>query len=480
MRENTRSFVRQLFYTKQEAHNPEKDGQLHRCLSATDLTLMGIGGIIGAGIFVLSGIAAATKAGPAIIFSYILAGLTCALSAFAYAELASSVGGCGSAYGYAYAGLGEIIAWIIGWDLLLEYGLDCSTVSIGWSGYVNSTLSAFGIHLPEMLITGPLQGGIINLPATLIILALAWILSIGVKESVRFNKVIVIFKLLVVGLFISIAAFHFNPANWHPFFPFGLHGIVSGAGLIFFAYIGFDAVSTAGEEAKNPQRDLPISIIGSLLICTIIYVAVSALLTGIAHYPTLNVSSPVATALLNIGYKFSAEIIGFGAIAGLTTVMLVMYYGLTRIFLAMSRDGLLPKSLAQIHPKSKTPRRLILVVGLIMALAAGLAPINGIAQLVNIGTLAAFTVVCAGVIVLRKTRPDMPRPFKMPLYPVLPVVAILLCLYLMLSLPAITWECFLVWMCVGLVIYFLYGRHNSRFGSANKLPLENLSSCRPE
>lgn len=454
------AFIKQLFHTKPITSHENQPQQLRRCLTATDLMLLGVGAIIGAGIFVLTGIAAATQAGPAIIFSYLIAGCACCFSAFAYAELASSIGGCGSAYGYAYAGLGELVAWIIGWDLLLEYGMDAATVSIGWSGYVQDALNAIGLHLPAALTTDPFHGGIVNLPAVLIIAFIATILSIGVKESARVNKIVVFIKLAVIALFIGIGAFYFHPENWHPFMPFGFQGIVNGAGLIFFAYIGFDAVSTAADEAIEPQRDLPRGIIGSLVICTFIYIIVSGLLTGMTSYTTLNVTSPVADVLLRLGLRVSAEIVSLGAIAGLTTVVLVMYYGLTRVFLAMSQDGLLPKSFVKIDPKSQTPRRLIWSLGLIVATAAGVIPINDIAQIVNIGTLSAFAVVCAGVIILRYKRPDMPRPFKTPFSPLIPALGIIFCAYLMSSLPATTWISFSIWTVLGLVIYFGYSRMN--------------------
>jgi APA family basic amino acid/polyamine antiporter len=455
------SFIKQLFHKKPINSHLNQSSQLKRCLTATDLMMLGVGAIIGAGIFVLTGIASATQAGPAIIFSYLLAGLACGFSAFAYAELASSIGGCGSAYGYAYAGLGELIAWIIGWDLLLEYGMDAATVSIGWSGYVLDALNALGMTIPKALTTDPFHGGIINLPAVLIIAMIGLILSIGVKESAKANKIIVFIKLAVIALFIIIGAFYFHPENWNPFMPFGLQGIVNGAGLIFFAYIGFDAVSTAADEAVSPQRDVPIGIIASLVICTVIYIIFAAILTGMAHYSTLNVTSPVAAVLLSVGHRFAAEIVAIGAIAGLTTVILVMYYGATRVFLAMAQDGMLPKKFIAIDEKSQTPRQLIISIGTIIALTAGIIPINSIAQIVNIGTLAAFTVVCAGVIVLRYTKPDMPRPFKTPLNPFIPMMGIIMCIYLMSSLPTITWICFGIWTLTGLVIYFSYSRFNS-------------------
>jgi len=456
------SFLKSLFRTKPIDSFPLREASLRRCLTAFDLTLLGIGAIIGAGIFVLTGIAAATKAGPAVIFSYVLAGMACGFSAFAYAELASSIGGCGSAYGYSLAGLGELIAWIIGWDLLLEYSVACSAVAIGWSGYVHNALTAMGITLPAALTNNPFEGGIVNLPAMLVIGLITLLLSIGVQESVRANKIMVGIKLAVIALFIIVAAFHFNPnVNWHPFTPFGWHGVVSGAALIFFAYVGFDAVSTAAEESINPKKDLPIGIIGSLIACTVIYILVAALLTGSVHYTNLNVSSPIAYALLQMGYRFGGAIVALGAIAGLTTVILVMYYGLTRVFLAMSRDGLLPPSLAKVNAKTHTPTRIILIAGILMAITAGLVPIQRVAELVNIGTLAAFSVVCIGVVVLRYTRPDMPRPFKTPFSPLIPILGFVFCVYLMCNLPAITWFSFIIWTLIGLFIYFIYSRPRS-------------------
>ena len=435
--------------------------ELRRCLSALDLTLLGIGAIVGAGIFVITGIAAATQAGPGIIFSYILAGAACTFCALAYAELASSIGGCGSAYGYAYAGIGRLAAWIIGWDLLLEYGMDTATISIGWSGYVEHTLAAMHIPLPKSLAADPFHGGVINLPAVVIIFALASILSISTKKGALFNNIIVYIKLAVIALFIGVGVTHFDVNNWQPFLPFGVQGIVNGAGLIFFAYIGFDAVSTAGDEAKNPKRDLPIGILASLVVCTVVYVTVAGVLTGIMYYPSLNVSSPVALALVQFGHHYTAQIVAFGAIAGLTTATLAMYYGFTRVFLAMARDGFLPQSAAKIHPESGTPRRLIWSAAFVISICAGLFPITHIANLVNIGTLAAFVAVCISVIILRYKKPDMPRPFKMPYGVALSLVGILLCAYLMTSLPGITWASFLLWTVIGLVIYFAYSKKSN-------------------
>ncbi|MBK1717090.1 APC family permease [Thiocystis violacea] len=436
-------------------------GELRRVLGPLDLTLLGIGAIIGAGIFVLTGVAAATQAGPAIILSYMVAGVACAFSALAYAELAASVGGCGSAYGYSYAGLGEIVAWIIGWDLILEYGVATSAVAIGWSGYVNNALAAVGLALPEFLTKGPLEDGLINLPAALIVLILAALLSLGVRESARFNAIMVVVKLIAIAIFILVAASHVQPANWSPFMPFGWNGVMGGAALIFFAYVGFDAVSTAAEEARHPQRDLPIGILVSLAVCTFIYILVSGLLTAVVAYPSLNVGSPVADVMLRLGYPWAAGLVAAGAIAGLTTVMLVLFYGLTRVFLAMSRDGLLPPVFARVNPRTRTPIRVIVVSGLLMAVVAGLTPIGEVAELVNIGTLAAFFLVCLGVISLRASHPDLPRPFKTPWSPLVPLLGAISCLYLMLNLPLVTWLRFGLWLALGFVIYFTYSRHHS-------------------
>jgi APA family basic amino acid/polyamine antiporter len=449
-----------LFRTKPQ-NADANPSDLKRVLSAWDLTLLGIGCIIGTGIFVLTGITAATTSGPAIVLSFVVAGFACAFAGLAYAELASSYGGCGSAYGYAYASLGEFIAWIIGWDLILEYALATSTVAIGWSRYFGRALELAGLHIPEALAKAPHDGGLINLPAAAVVMILAILLAIGVKESARFNATIVAIKLLAILIFIGAAVGRVDTANWSPFMPFGLEGVMSGAAVIFFAYIGFDAVSTAAEEARNPQRDIPVGILGSLAICTVIYIVVSALLTGIVPYASLNTASPMADALKAHGITWATALVTAGAIAGLTTVMLVLYYGLTRVFLAMSRDGLLPAVFSAVNHTTHTPVRIILISGVIIALTAGLTPIGELAELVNIGTLAAFVLVCAGVMVLRRTLPDLPRPFKVPFGPVIPVLGILSCLALMFSLPPITWVRFGVWMLLGFVIYFTYSRGHS-------------------
>jgi len=435
--------------------------ELHRSLSCLDLTLMGIGAIIGAGVFVLTGVAAATQAGPGIILAYLLAGLAAMFAALSYAELAASVGGTGSAYSYAYAGFGELIAWMIGWDLLLEYSMSVSTVAIGWSGYVTNFFTAIHLELPRAFTTNPFNGGYFDVPAAGIIFLLGMLLCLGVKHSARINAVVVCIKLLTIAFFILVASFNVNTANWHPFLPFGMHGVMTGAALVFFAYIGFDALSTAVEEAIDPQRNIPIAIIVSLIVCTILYIVVSALLTGINHYTQLDVESPVAQSLLNLGYNKSASVIAVGAIASLTTVMLVMYYGLTRICLAMARDGLMPKILAHVNPQTHTPMRIIFFMAILMALVAGLTPIDHAAQLVNIGTLMAFIFVCGGVVVMRVTHKDLHRPFKLPYSPLIPAMGILTCLYLTVYLSSVTWISFVIWTTIGIGVYFSYGFRHS-------------------
>ncbi len=454
-----------LFRKKAIAHS-SCDGStiLTPCLTRFDLIFMGVGAIIGAGIFVITGIVAATQAGPAIVISYIVAGLACAFSALAYAELSALVGGCGSAYGYAYAGFGEIIAWIVGWDLILEYAISVSTVAAGWSGYCNDFLRSLSIHIPNYWLKGPLEGGFFNCLAMSIVVILTILLSIGVKVSSRFNNLMVVIKLAVIILFIAIASFHVESKNWTPFMPFGWNGVMEGAALIFFAYLGFDAVSTAAEEAINPERDLPTGIIGSLVICTALYIIVSLLLTGIVNYTSLNVSSPISHSMLMLGYKVVAGLIGVGAIAGLTTVMLVMFYGLTRVFFALARDGLLPSFFAAVRVPSNSPVRIIILCGMVMSILAGLVPMHELAELVNIGTLFAFIIVCLGVMVLRYKHPDMVRPFKTPWMPVVPILGVLSCSYLIINLPWETMLRFVIWMVVGMIIYSVYSYSHSRIG----------------
>ncbi|POZ53468.1 amino acid permease [Methylovulum psychrotolerans] len=461
----------QIFRTKEVISHEEAEHGLKRCLSAWDLAFLGIGAIIGTGIFVLTGVAAATQSGPAVVVSFIIAGFACAFAALSYAELSAAIGGCGSAYGYSYVAFGELWAFIIGWDLLLEYSVSVATVAVGWSGYFNTALTAIGIPLPDLLTKAPKDGGMINLPAFLIILSLMGLLIAGVKHSAKANNAMVFVKLITITVFVAVALFNIHPENWHPFMPFGWFqtlpdgkttGVLAGASLVFFAYVGFDAVSTASEEAQQPQRDLPIGIVSSLAFCTIIYIIVAGLLTGVVPYTDLNVPSPVAHALQQIGINWASALISTGVIAGLTTVMLVLYYGLTRIVLAMSRDGLLSSLFDYVHPSTQTPVRIIVVCGVVMAIMAGLMPLNILAELVNIGTLAAFVLVCLGVIVLRITKPDMHRPFRAPFGFTLPVLGMISCSALMAFLPAITWLRFFVWLVLGLIVYFTYSAHNSK------------------
>ncbi|WP_045836632.1 APC family permease [Hyphomicrobium sp. 99] len=459
-----------LFRKKSVAYD-DSDFGMKRVLSALDLTLLGVGAIIGTGIFVLTGIAAATQSGPAVVLSFVVAGFACGFAALSYAELASSVGGCGSAYGYSYAAFGELIAWIIAWDLILEYGVSVAAVANGWSGYFNNALTAIGLGLPEHLTKGPFAGGVVNLPAFGIVFVLMIMLIVGVKETARINAAMVAVKLSAIAIFLAVAIFNINPANWTPFAPFGWFdhaadgrpvGILAGASLVFFAYVGFDAVSTAVEEARDPQRDVPRGLVGSLIFCTIIYIVVSGVLTGIVNYTELNVSSPVAFALQKIGFNWASGLVAAGVIAGLTTVMLVLYYALTRIIVGVSRDGLLPPYFSVVNKRTHTPVRTTVIVGIIMAVMAGFIPLGVLAELVNIGTLAAFILVCAGVISLRYTHPDLHRPFKTPGGITLPVLGVLSCGALIAFLPFETHLRFVIWLAIGLVIYFVYSIRHSR------------------
>lgn len=464
--------MNRLFRKKFRTH---ENFDLKQCLSALDLTLMGIGAIIGTGIFVLTGVAAATQAGPAVVLSFVVAGFACAFAALAYAELAASVGGCGSAYGYSYAAFGELIAWIIGWDLILEYGVAVAAVANGWSGYFNNALTAIGLGLPEMLTKGPFAGGLVNLPAVGIILALMFMLILGVKESARLNAAMVFVKLLTIAVFVAVAVFNVHPENWSPFMPFGWFdhtadgktvGVLAGASLVFFAYVGFDAVSTAVEETVDPQRNVPIGILASLAFCTVIYIIVSGLLTGIVPYTELNVASPVAHALQIIGFNGASALVATGVIAGLTTVMLVLYYGLTRIILAIARDGLISPFFSKVSEKTHTPVRTTVLCGVVMAVMAGFIPLGMLAELVNIGTLAAFVLVCGGVIVLRRAKPDMNRPFQAPGGMITPLLGIVSCGALIAFLPLVTHIRFLLWLGVGMVIYFSYSIRHSKLAAA--------------
>jgi len=507
--------IKNLFLTKplsdllQEAKD-NKAG-LKKTLTGLNLTTLGIGAIIGAGIFVLTGQAAAQYAGPAIVISFIISGIACAFAGLCYAEFASMIPISGSAYTYSYATLGEFLAWIIGWDLILEYLFAASTVSVGWSGYVVSFLKDFGIFIPtaftaatgsvlvdvpsvgwqeltQNLTTGLLAKGInvdtlphvtaiINMPAMFIIAALTILLVIGIRETANFNNLMVIVKVAVIILFISIGAAFVQAGNWTPFIPentgvwgqFGWSGILRGAGVIFFAYIGFDAVSTAAQEAKNPQRDMPIGILGSLSISTVLYILVAIVLTGIVSYTTLNVSDPVAVGVNAMGKSmfWLRPIVKIAAIAGLSSVILVMLLGQPRIFYSMSKDGLLPPVFSKVHPKFKTPYISTILTGCVAIVLAGVLPISILGELVSIGTLLAFAIVCVGILVLRKTRPDIERPFRTPFVPTIPILGALICLIQMAALPLDTWLRLIVWMAIGFIIYFAYGHRHSKLRKNN-------------
>lgn len=442
---------------------------LNRVLGPIALLMMGIGVIIGAGIFILTGIASAFYAGPAIVLSFIISGIACMFTALCYAEFATMVPVAGSVYTYSYVTLGELWAWIIGWDLILEYLVIVAAVAIGWSNYFVEIFSSIGIILPNALVNPPgVEGGIINLPAVLIVFVIMSLLIIGVRESSRFNTVIVFIKLSVILLFVAIGIYHINPANYSPFFPYGYIGVFKGAAIIFFAYIGFDALTTAAEEVKNPQRTLPIAIIGSLIISSILYIVVALILNGMLPYSAFKeTAAPVAFALQSIGINWASIVVSIGALCGITSVILVSLFGQTRVFFAMARDGLLPGLFARIHGKFKTPVTGIAVVGSIGAVIAAFIPITDVVQLVNIGTLAAFILVSFAVIVLRRQQPNIPRPFKTPFVPVVPILAIIFCSLLVIELPTITQLRFVVWLAIGLVIYYFYGRHRSFLNENN-------------
>ncbi|WP_428483553.1 amino acid permease [Rhodopila sp.] len=453
--------------------------RMSKTLGPFSITAMGIGAIIGAGIFVLTGTAAAHYAGPAIMLSFVLGGIACAFVGLCYAELAAMLPVCGSSYTYTYATLGEIFAWIIGWDLILEYAMGAATVAVGWSGYITSLLANFGIVIPPELATAPgtpihlpnggAATGIINLPAVFIVAVLTILLILGTKDSARLNNIMVAVKLTVVVAFIGLGAAYVNPAHWHPFLPpnkgafgeFGVSGILRGSAVVFFAFIGFDAVSTAAQEAKQPQRDMPIGILGSLVICTVLYIAVAAVLTGLVPYDQLNVADPIAKGVDVIGITWFSVLIKIGALTGLTTVILVLLYGQTRIFYMMAHDGLLPGLFSRIHPRLRTPWLSQMLIGVVVAIVAALVPIAILGELVSIGTLFAFVLVCGAVIYLRRTNAGTPRPFRVPAVPWVPILGILFCLLLMAGLPPVTWLRLAVWLVIGLVIYFSYGRSHS-------------------
>jgi APA family basic amino acid/polyamine antiporter len=473
------------------ADTDEPEYQLKKSLSALDLTVFGVGVVIGAGIFTLTGRAAHNIAGPSIVVSFVIAAICCALAAMCYAEFASTVPVSGSAYTFSYASLGEIFAWIIGWDLILEMFLGASVVAQGWSAYLGAFLGKLGITLPEAIS----YGGVVDLPAILLVVVLGFLVTIGIKESLRVNLALVALKLFIV-LFVIVAGIGFiNPANYSPFVPaavptaasaggaawatqpllqfftgavpstFGVGGVLAGAALVFFAYIGFDVVATTAEETKNPQRDLPIGIIASLTICTVLYCAVALVVTGMVPYGQLDPKAALANAFAFHGQAWMATLIAAGAVAGLTTVVLTLMIGATRLIFAMCRDALLPMGLAKVHPKYRTPWLITAVVTVVVAIVAGFTPVGVLEEMVNIGTLSAFVLVSIGIVVLRKKRPDLPRSFKVPLSPALPIISAVICGYLMLNLSVETWLRFLIWLVIGFVIYFAYSRSHSRLAT---------------
>ncbi len=446
-------------------------GLLRRSLGPWNLTALGIGCIIGTGIFVLTGTAASQNAGPALVLSMIISAVGCAFAGLCYAEFAAMVPVAGSAYTYAYATVGELFAWIIGWDLILEYALSVSTVAVGWSGYFVSFARDLGITIPAALAAPPGAGpGVFNLPAAVIVLLVSALLVIGIKQSADTNTLLVGIKAVVLVVFVAAGAAYINRDNLTPFIPpntgafghFGWSGVLRGAGVMFFAYIGFDAVSTAAQEAKNPSRDMPIGILSSLAICTVIYIAVAIVLLGIVPYQQLNVADPLAVGIDATGLRWLSPVIKIAALFGLFSTMLVNLLAQTRIFYSMSRDGLLPKVFATVHPKFRTPHVSTIMTGAIIALVAGLTRIEVLGQLVSIGTLLAFVLVCIGIIILRKTLPDAPRPFRTPGVPYVPVIGALICLARMIGLPVATWERLVIWLAIGMVVYFGYSRSRPR------------------
>ncbi len=478
------------------------ENRLRRVLGPVQLSSLGVGAIIGTGIFVLTGIAAHDRTGPALMLSFVAAGITCVFAALCYAEFASMVPVAGSAYTYAYATLGELFAWIIGWDLILEYAVASSTVAHGWSHYFQDFLAFFNVHLPLAFRNAPfdydpatgrlaLTGTWFDLPAIVIATLITIILVKGIRESASFNAAIVMLKLLIVLFVIVVGARYVNPANWHPFAPFGLTGfsffghtimgqtgpggeplgMLAGAAIVFFAYIGFDSVSTHAEEARNPSRDVPIGILTSLILCTVLYIAVAAVLTGMVPYNHINIDAPVSDAFRQAGLPWAQLIISIGAIAGITSVLLVMMLSQPRIFLAMARDGLLPTGFfGAVHERFRTPWKATILTGFAVSVMGAFLPLRILAELVNIGTLLAFLIVCAAVLIMRRTHPDVPRPFRAPLGSIVPVLGILCCLLLMFSLPAENWLRLVVWLAIGLTIYFAYGRHHSRLSNPGTKP----------
>ncbi|WP_414469045.1 amino acid permease [Methanobacterium sp. ACI-7] len=447
--------------------NKKSNNSLKRAIGPVGLIIMGLGCIIGAGIFIVTGIASANYSGPALILSFIISAIACTFTALCYAEFASMIPISGSVYTYVYVAMGEIWAWLIGWVLIFEYLISASAVAVGWSSYITGMLNSFNIALPS-LITSPPGVGLINLPAFLIIAALTGILVLGVKESTRFNAIIVILNISIILLFILVGMNFINSANYHPFMPYGWSGVFQGAAMVFFAYIGFDAVSTAAEETKDPQRTLPIGIIGSLIISSILYIVVALVLNGMVPYNLLSNAAPVTFALDKVGANWAASIVSFGAIFGLTSVLLTSLFGQTRIFFSMSRDGLLPNIFSKVHVNFRSPIASILIVGAVAALIAAFFPLDAIIELVNIGTLSAFIFLALSIIILRYQRPDIPRKFKCPLVPVIPILSILFSLFLISKLSVTTLEAFAVSLAIGLAVYFAYGARNSKLRQREK------------
>jgi APA family basic amino acid/polyamine antiporter len=444
------------------------DHQLKRTLGPVNLVALGIGAIIGAGLFAITPIASHDNAGPAVVFSFIVAALGCAFAGMCYSEFATMIPIAGSAYTYAYATMGELLAWIIGWDLVLEYAVGAATVSVSWSNYLLRLLGDFGTTLPDAITKSPFEGGVINLPAIFIICLISAVLMIGISESAWVNAAIVALKLTIVVLVIGLGYAFINRANYVPFIPpntgefghFGWSGIMRAAGMIFFAYIGFDAVSTAAQEAKKPKRDMPIGIIGSLFICTILYVLFARVLTGIVNYKDMS-NTAISDAMKHIGYGWLSTGVTVGILAGYTSVILVMLLGQSRVFYSMSRDGLLPRLFSDVHPRFRTPWKSNLLLMLFVSLFSGFLPISKLGNMTSIGTLLAFVIVCAGVMVMRRTHPTTPRPYKTPLVPLVPILGIVVCLAMMVALDIDTWIRLFVWLAIGLAIYFGWSRHHS-------------------
>ncbi|MCI1823888.1 MAG: amino acid permease [Megasphaera sp.] len=448
--------------------NNMKNSQLKKTLNALDITVMGLGVTIGTGIFVLTGVVAARYAGPGVMLSFVLAGITCIFVALAYSELASTLPVAGSSYTYTYATLGEIFAWIVGWGLVMEYTIGAAAVSVGWGAYFTGLLKSANISFPALLTHAPVEGGFVNLPSMVIVWIVTACLIIGVRESAKLNRILVFIKLLVIFTFLLLAGPKINTMNYEPFLPFGWSGVSAGASVIFFAYIGFDCVATAAEETKNPSRDMPIGIIVSLLLCTILYISVCAVLTGVVSYKMLDNAEPVTYVLRSIGYNFASALVGTGALCGLTTVVLVLIYSQSRAFYAMSRDGLLPKIFSDIDESSGNPVKVTVVIGIIVSLMAGFTPIDIIAEMTSAGTLCAFLCAVTGVIILRKKHPELHRPFICPALYIMAPIGIICCLYLFYNLSFYTHLLFFTWLMIGLVFYGTYGYKHSHLNFLNK------------